>query len=101
MMGGRGLGTRLLDNGRVLGMALNIKTQTCFSSCNMHLYLYRRHYDTNMLPAADKMIFLDIIIDDDSGEKEERKDIVPYQLSKEAVIMDMKVQDITVRSNAN
>ena len=101
MMGGRGLGTRLLDNGRVLGMALNIKTQTCFSSCNMHLYLCRRHYDTNMLPAADKMIFLDIIIDDDSGEKEERKDIVPYQLSKEAVIMDMKVQDITVRSNAN
>ena len=47
------------------------------------------------------MIFLDIIIDDDSGEKEERKDIVPYQLSKEAVIMDMKVQDITVRSNTN
>ena len=113
MAGGRGLGTRLLDdgrkrpgyeatgNGRVLGMALNIKTQTCFSSCNMHLYLSRRHYDTNMLPAADKMIFLDIIIDDDSGEKEERKDIVPYQLSKEAVIMDMKVQDITVRSNTN
>ena len=60
-----------------------------------------RHYGINMLPAADKMIFLDIIIDDDAGEKEEGRDIVPYQLSKEAVVMDMKVQDITVRSNAN
>ena len=54
-----------------------------------------------MLPSTDKMIFLDIIIDDDSGEKDEKKDIVPYQLSKEAVVMDMKVQDITVRSNAD
>ena len=52
-----------------------------------------------MLPSTDKMIFLDIIIDDDSGEKDEGKDIVPYQLSKEAVVMDMKVQDITVRTN--
>lgn len=47
------------------------------------------------------MVFVDIIIDDDSGEKDEKRDIVPYQLSKEAVVMDMKVQDLTVRSNAD
>ena len=54
-----------------------------------------------MLPPTDKMVFVDIIIDDDTGEKDGGKDIVPYQLSKEAVVMDMKVQDITVRSNAD
>ena len=42
------------------------------------------------------MLFLDIIIEDDSGEEEEKEDIVPYQLTKEALILDMKVQDIKV-----
>jgi len=38
-----------------------------------------------------------VIIEDDSGEKEKQEDVVPYQLSKEAVVMDMKVKDIRVR----
>ena len=41
-----------------------------------------------------KRVFLDVIIEDDEGEVEEV--IVPYQLSKEAVILEMKVQDIKV-----
>ena len=47
---------------------------------------------------ADKWVFFDIIIEDDSGETVKPPDVVPYQLSKEAVIMDMKVKDIKVRS---
>lgn len=44
------------------------------------------------------MLFLDIIIEDDKGEKEnpEEDDDLPYKLSQEAVVLDMKVQDIKV-----
>lgn len=45
---------------------------------------------------ADKLMFLDIIIEDDVGQEEPDEEIVPYQLSKEAVVLDMKVQDIHV-----
>ena len=46
--------------------------------------------------SPEKMLFLDIIIEDDPGEEEEKEDIVPYQLTKGALILDMKVQDIKV-----
>ena len=48
--------------------------------------------------SIDKMLFLDIIIDDDVGEEGEGKETIPYQLSREAVVMNMKVADITVRT---
>ena len=41
-------------------------------------------------------MFFDLIIEDDSGEMEEPEEVVPYQLSQEAIVMDMKVQDIKV-----
>ena len=43
---------------------------------------------------TEKRVFLDVIIEGDQGEVEEV--IVPYKLSKEAVILEMKVQDIKV-----
>ena len=45
---------------------------------------------------TEKLIFFDVIIEDDDGETEPPEEIVPYQLSKEAVVLDMKVQDIRV-----
>ena len=45
---------------------------------------------------AEKLIFFDVIIEDDDGETEPAEEVVPYQLSKEAVVLDMKVQDIRV-----
>lgn len=43
------------------------------------------------------MLFLDVIIEDDKGENEaSEEENVPYDLSKEAVVLDMKVQDIKV-----
>jgi len=48
--------------------------------------------------SIDKLLFLDVIIDDDVGEKGEEVETVPYQLSKEAMVMDMKVMDISVRT---
>ena len=44
----------------------------------------------------DKVVFFDIIVEDDSGETEKPPDVVPYQLTKGAVMMDMKVKDIMV-----
>ena len=42
-------------------------------------------------------MFLDIIIEDDSGEEAgAEEDVVPYQLTKEAIVLDMKVQDVKV-----
>ena len=46
--------------------------------------------------SPEKLLFLDIIIEDDAGEVEEKEEVVPYQLTKEALILDMKVQDIKV-----
>ena len=37
-----------------------------------------------------------MIIEDDDGETEPTEEVVPYQLSKEAIVLDMKVQDIKV-----
>ena len=37
-----------------------------------------------------------MIIEDDPGETEPEEEVVPYQLSKEAIVLDMKVQDIKV-----
>ncbi|KAL5479512.1 hypothetical protein EMCRGX_G023039 [Ephydatia muelleri] len=48
--------------------------------------------DNSFSHITAKRVFLDVIIEDDEGEVEEV--IVPYQLSKEAVILEMKVQDI-------
>ena len=45
---------------------------------------------------TEKLIFFDVIIEDDDGETEPPEEVVPYQLSKEAVVLDMKVQDIRV-----
>jgi hypothetical protein len=45
---------------------------------------------------SEKLIFFDVIIEDDEGETEPPKEVVPYQLSKEAMVLDMKVQDIRV-----
>ncbi len=45
------------------------------------------------------MVFVDIIIEDDSGEEEEEEDRnLPYELTKEAVVMDMKVKMLMVRA---
>ena len=49
-----------------------------------------------LLHPSDKVVFIDIIIEDDAGETEEQEEVVPYQLSKEAVMMDVKVKDIKV-----
>ena len=48
--------------------------------------------------SIDKLLFLDVIIDDDVGEKGEEVETVPYQLSKEGMVMDMKVMDMTIAS---
>lgn len=52
-------------------------------------------YFGNYFP-SDKLVFFDVIIEDDSGETEEPEEIVPYQLSQEALVMDVKVKDIKV-----
>lgn len=49
-----------------------------------------------VLVYADKVVFIDIIVEDDSGETEKPSEVVPYQLTKEAVVMDLKVKDIKV-----
>ena len=46
---------------------------------------------------TEKMLFLDVIIEDDPGEEEEEEDIVPYALTKEAIVLDMQVQEVKVR----
>ena len=45
---------------------------------------------------TEKLIFFDVIIEDDSGETEPEKEVIPYQLTTEAMVLDMKVQDIKV-----
>ena len=45
---------------------------------------------------SDKLLFLDIIIEDDAGEEGEKEQIVPYQLTKEAIAIDVQVQDMKV-----
>lgn len=50
--------------------------------------------DNTFSRMTDKLVFFDLIIEDDSGETEKQEDIVPYQLSKEAVVMQMSVKDI-------
>lgn len=42
-----------------------------------------------------KMLFLDVIIEDDPGEEEE-EDIVPFQETKEATLPDMQIQEVKV-----
>ena len=42
-------------------------------------------------------MFLDVIIEDDPGEEKEEGGVMPHQLANEAVVMDMKVQQIMVR----
>ena len=64
-------------------------------TCTVHT-----HTHTHTHTCTDKLIFFDVIIEDDSGETEEEKEVVPYQLSKEAVVLDMKVLDIKVQCNA-
>jgi len=43
-----------------------------------------------------KVVFFDVIVEDDSGDTEKTPDVIPYQLTKGAVMMDMKVKDIMV-----
>lgn len=45
---------------------------------------------------TEKLVFFDVIIEDDPGETEMDEEVIPYQLSTEAMAMDMKVQDIKV-----
>ena len=49
----------------------------------------------------EKLIFFDVIIEDDEGETEPQEEVVPYQLSKEAIVLDMKVQDIRVMTEVS
>ena len=37
-----------------------------------------------------------MIIEDDPGETEPTEEVVPYQLTKDAIVLDVKVQDIKV-----
>ena len=48
------------------------------------------------LVITDKLVFFDVIIEDDAGETEEQEEVVPYQLTKEAMVMDIKVKDMKV-----
>ena len=57
-------------------------------------HTYYNLHPPNPSHITAKRVFLDVIIEDDEGEVEEV--IVPYQLSKEAVVLEMKVQDIKV-----
>ena len=52
--------------------------------------------DCNSSIIIEKVVFFDVIVEDDAGETEKPEEIIPYQLSKEATMMDMKVQDIMV-----
>ena len=54
------------------------------------------HTHTYIYMHTEKLIFFDVIIEDDEGETEPAEEVVPYQLSKEAIVLDMKVQDIKV-----
>lgn len=54
------------------------------------------HSTSLFLPSPDKLLFLDIIIEDDAGEEGEEEQIVPYQLTKEAIALDVQVQDMKV-----
>lgn len=53
--------------------------------------------DNTFSRMTDKLVFFDLIIEDDSGETEEPEDVVPYQLSREAVGMDLSVKDIKAK----
>ena len=57
------------------------------SVTNSHIYIFT---------PTEKLLFLDIIIEDDSGEEEDEDDNVPYELTKQAVVMDMKIKTIVV-----
>ena len=37
-----------------------------------------------------------MIIEDDAGDTSVKEDIIPYQLSKEAIVLEMSVKDIKV-----
>lgn len=56
----------------------------------------RTHARTRTHTYIDKLVFFDVIIEDDSGETEPPEEKIPYQLSKEGIYMDMKVKDLMV-----
>ena len=45
---------------------------------------------------TDKVLFLDVIIEDDPGEEREGLDVDVVELSKQAMFMDMKIENIKV-----
>ena len=59
-----------------------------------HIHVPHLHPQNSHI--TEKRVFLDVIIEDDQGEVEEV--IVPYQLSNEAVVLEMKVQDMKVNT---
>ncbi len=46
----------------------------------------------------DKIVFFDVIIEDDAGETEPPEEKMPYQLTKEGVYLDMQTKDLMVRA---
>lgn len=50
--------------------------------------------DNTFSRLTKKTVFLDVIIEDDPGEEKEEGGVMPHQLANEAVVMDMKVQQI-------
>ncbi|XP_064385016.1 transmembrane emp24 domain-containing protein 1-like [Halichondria panicea] len=50
--------------------------------------------DNSFSRMTDKLVFFDVIIEDDSGETEPPEEKIPYQLTKEGVYMDMKTKDL-------
>ncbi len=46
----------------------------------------------------DKLVFFDVIIEDDSSDTEPPEEKIPYQLTKEGVYMEMQTKDLMVRS---
>ena len=47
---------------------------------------------------TDKLVFFDVIIEDDAGETEPPEERIPYQLTKEGMYLDMKTKDLLVRN---
>ncbi len=63
------------------------------------IILHRFHcHKINHTHWLDKLVFFDVIIEDDSGDTEPPEEKIPYQLTKEGVYMEMQTKDLMVRS---
>ena len=83
---------------RVSTCMLNELSYNCAVYMTMYMYMMVAVLVAAPYPLhTEKMLFLDVIIEDDPGEEEEEEDIVPYALTKEAIVLDMQVQEVKVR----